>query len=420
MRSYYWMRHFCHLFRRYALRFPLQLTRGYTDIHKQIFVMSQEEGKNRNKVYKVVLTGGPCGGKTTGQARLSSFFESMNWKVYRLPETAYIFLSGGVKFTSLTKEEAYQLQENIIKTMTQIEDTFFELGNTCEQNCLFICDRGLMDASAYLNADDWEKMKEKNGWNSVQLRDNRYNQIIHMVSAANGAEAFYTVDGHNTRHEGLDVACKLDEMTAAAWVGHPYYDVIDNSTGFEEKINRMIATVCSRLGIEVKDRLSSESKKRKFLVRSLAEDSKFPGFQDFDVQHYYLSSPSRKTQARIRRRGQNGYWTYTHTMRRQVQDAMAEIRMSISEKDFNILYEQRDTKRWPIYKKRRCFLWNNQYFHLDIYKEPSPDRCKGLMILETYTALKGDDLALPEFLDIEREVTGLNEYSMYNLSLKEE
>lgn len=32
----------------------------------------------------------------------------------------------------------------------------------------------------------------------------------------------------------------------------------------------------------------------------------FPGFQDFDVQHYYLSSPSRKTQARIRRRGQNG------------------------------------------------------------------------------------------------------------------
>ena len=24
---------------------------------------------------------GPCGGKTTGQARLCSFFESMNWKV---------------------------------------------------------------------------------------------------------------------------------------------------------------------------------------------------------------------------------------------------------------------------------------------------------------------------------------------------
>jgi tRNA uridine 5-carbamoylmethylation protein Kti12 len=30
-----------------------------------------------------VLTGGPCGGKTTGQARLSTFFENLGWKVYR-------------------------------------------------------------------------------------------------------------------------------------------------------------------------------------------------------------------------------------------------------------------------------------------------------------------------------------------------
>lgn len=33
-----------------------------------------------------------------------------------------------------------------------------------------------------------------NNWNSVELRDNRYNQIIHMVSAANGAEEFYTTE----------------------------------------------------------------------------------------------------------------------------------------------------------------------------------------------------------------------------------
>ena len=32
------------------------------------------------RVHKLVLTGGPCGGKTTGQARLSSFFENLGWK----------------------------------------------------------------------------------------------------------------------------------------------------------------------------------------------------------------------------------------------------------------------------------------------------------------------------------------------------
>ena len=33
-----------------------------------------------------------------------------------------------------------------------------------------------------------------NGWNPVELRDTRYHQIIHMVSAAKGAEDFYTVE----------------------------------------------------------------------------------------------------------------------------------------------------------------------------------------------------------------------------------
>lgn len=36
-------------------------------------------------------------------------------------------------------------------------------------------------------------MKENN-LNMVDLRDNRYNQIIHMVSAACGAEDFYTTE----------------------------------------------------------------------------------------------------------------------------------------------------------------------------------------------------------------------------------
>lgn len=37
-------------------------------------------------------------------------------------------------------------------------------------------------------------MTAANGWNSVELRDNRYNQIVHMISAANGAVEFYTTE----------------------------------------------------------------------------------------------------------------------------------------------------------------------------------------------------------------------------------
>lgn len=51
-----------------------------------------------------------------------------------------------------------------------------------------------MDASAYIDVEKWERMKNENGWNEVEIRDNRYNQIIHMVSAAVGAEEFYSTE----------------------------------------------------------------------------------------------------------------------------------------------------------------------------------------------------------------------------------
>ena len=43
---------------------------------------------------------------------------------------------------------AYEFQYNLIKTMLQIEQTYMDLAREYNQNCLIICDRGVMDASA--------------------------------------------------------------------------------------------------------------------------------------------------------------------------------------------------------------------------------------------------------------------------------
>uniref|UniRef100_A0A914RFN4 NadR/Ttd14 AAA domain-containing protein n=1 Tax=Parascaris equorum TaxID=6256 RepID=A0A914RFN4_PAREQ len=75
----------------------------------------------KRRMYKVVLTGGPCGGKTTGQDRLRTFFEGLGWKVYTVPETATILLGGGVKFSELTRDQAYAFQRDLLVTMLQIE-----------------------------------------------------------------------------------------------------------------------------------------------------------------------------------------------------------------------------------------------------------------------------------------------------------
>lgn len=128
-------------------------------------------------------------------------------------------------------------------------------------------------------------MKMECDWNEVDLRDNRYHLVVHLVSAANGAEAFYTTQGHATRHEGIEFAKTLDKITSQvcicsvlntssprttcvcvftcdriksqivivcclqAWVGHPYFHLIDNSTDFERRLMRMISVGCLIIGI---------------------------------------------------------------------------------------------------------------------------------------------------------------------------
>uniref|UniRef100_A0A1B6ELE5 NadR/Ttd14 AAA domain-containing protein n=1 Tax=Cuerna arida TaxID=1464854 RepID=A0A1B6ELE5_9HEMI len=405
--------------------------------------------ENKEKrIYKVVLTGGPCGGKTTGQSRLCTFFENLGWKVFRVPETATVLLSGGIKFSDLSEEEVgdagrqhacarchfltegYKFQENLLKTMLQIENTFFELGESCSRDCLIICDRGAMDASAFISRDKWERMMSANGWNSVELRDNRYNQIVHLVSAANGAEDFYSTEDHACRSETVVLARELDYNAAAAWVGHPYFDVIDNSTDFETKICRMIASVCQKLGIDTGDRLTTNSRKRKFLVRGpLPDDSVFPPFQDFDVVHNYLQTSTPSMQARLRKRGQKdstglaGHWSYIHTIRKpKMRGQVVEVKTQLTHRDYINMLAQRDDSHFTIFKRRRCFLDNNQYFQLDIYREPCHPRCIGLILLETYSALDNGALekCLPKFLTLVEEVTGNPAYSMFNLSLREE
>ena len=62
-----------------------------------LFFQNGEMESSGVKTWRLVLTGGPCGGKTTAQNRLATFFESLGWRVFRVPETATILLNGGVR-----------------------------------------------------------------------------------------------------------------------------------------------------------------------------------------------------------------------------------------------------------------------------------------------------------------------------------
>ena len=72
----------------------------------------------------------------------------------------------------------------------------------------------------------------------VMLRDNRYDAVIHMVTAADGARKFYASLSNEARYESFDEAVEKDRRLQEAYMGHKQWSRIDNShASFEAKIH---------------------------------------------------------------------------------------------------------------------------------------------------------------------------------------
>jgi hypothetical protein len=59
-----------------------------------------------------------------------------------------------------------------------------------------------------------------------------------MVTAADGAQNFYTNTNNQARYESSNEAVELDKKLINAWVGHPHFSIIQNNgASFQEKID---------------------------------------------------------------------------------------------------------------------------------------------------------------------------------------
>ena len=83
---------------------------------------------------------------------------------------ATMYWGGGLRYEKgstplLLVQAAEAFQTNLLKTMMQIEKSFFDLAeeSTKPQNILVICDRGAMDASAYIAREQWDRILEATG-----------------------------------------------------------------------------------------------------------------------------------------------------------------------------------------------------------------------------------------------------------------
>ena len=149
--------------------------------------------KSKHPITRICLTGGPCAGKTTAIATLSSNLTQMGFKILEVPEAATLLMKGGamIETRKLTFAEAVKFQINVMKMQMALEDIFLEIAMAQDQPTIIICDRGVMDGSAYTEEKIWQAILDETGWSTIQLRDRRYEAVIHMVTAADGAQKFY-------------------------------------------------------------------------------------------------------------------------------------------------------------------------------------------------------------------------------------
>lgn len=84
-------------------------------------------------------------------------------------------------------------------------------------------DRGAMDPSAYMDRADWLRVLKDLDLDEVSLRDHRYDCVIHLVTAAKGAESFYSLETNTVRSEGLDMAKAIDDKIMNSWNGFYFH-----------------------------------------------------------------------------------------------------------------------------------------------------------------------------------------------------
>ena len=82
-----------------------------------------------------------------------------------------------------------------------LEDFFLETAIDAEQKTVILCDRGVMDGRGFTTDKVWQALLDDTAWSTIQLRDRRYEAVVHMVTAADGAAEFYTDVNNEARYE---------------------------------------------------------------------------------------------------------------------------------------------------------------------------------------------------------------------------
>ena len=357
-------------------------------------------------ITKIVITGGPCGGKSTALSRIETHFSELGYRVIFVNEAATEMITNGVA-PWIGKNSDFQIA--LLDTQRHKEMRYEEWACKLQDDkVLLVCDRGALDNKAYMCAEDFASLLAAMQVSEIELRD-QYAAVFHLVTAAKGAEAFYTTANNQARTESLAEAIAVDDRIISAWTGHPHFRVIDNAGDFDAKIGRLIGEIASFLGEPEPFEIE-----RKFLIEypDLALLESLPNCTRVDIIQTYLCSSTDGVETRVRQRGRDGQYVFTETSKRRVSEMKRiETERRIPEAVYLTLLMNADTSLRQIRKTRYCLSYENQYLEIDIYPF-----WKKTAIVEVELSDEEQAIVFPAFIHLIKEVTDDTSYSNRGLA----
>ena len=374
-----------------------QLTRLATlydvDINELLKQLGEEE--KQPEITKIVLTGGPCGGKSTALAWIDNYFSKRGYRVLSIPETATELIVNGT--TPTTSRTNFDFQRTLFKLQKFKEQLIEDNAKGMQvDKILIVCDRGILDNKAYMSDLEFKSVLNEFHTNEVTERDS-YDAVFQLVTAAKGKEECFTLENNKARKDTIEGARKLDDKIIEAWTGHPHFRVIDNSTDFEEKLERLLKEIAVFLGEPEPYEIE-----RKFLIEKpdLEYLDNLPMCEKVQIVQTYLKS-SDDEEIRIRQRGSDGVFTYSKTRKINVNNLKRiEVEERLTQEEYINELLNADPERGQIIKDRYCLSYNNQYFEIDIYPF-----FKDKAICEIELDSENQKIDLPPFIEVIEEVT---------------
>jgi CYTH domain-containing protein len=331
---------------------------------------------------------------------LTQKLSDYGYRVLVCPETATLVINSGVDVVALaaSSDRSFELQRQILRTQRSLRERFHEIADLYDESVVILFDRGEMDNAAYMDPELFSSLLEEEHLSLADVRDS-YDLIIHLVSAADGAEHAYTTANNAARSESPQQARELDKKTLEAWVGHPRLRIIDNSTDFDTKMNRTLRAAAQLLGQPAPLEIE-----RKFLLGEapdLVALGQRYSVRPVEIEQTYLLSTSPAVELRVRRRTQGRQSTYYRTEKVTVSPGHRyERERTITGREYRYLLTTSDPQRHTILKTRYCFPASGLYFELDHIHAP-----RDLWVLEVELTEDNTEVRIPDEIVVAREVT---------------